>query len=142
VRTEAEIQAARAARKAANAEAESAQRVADLDAIDVLEAQNGDANTQVVEVPFDARNPLPCLVLVRAPDETEMKRYRDTVKPRKDGSPGDPLEAARQLASACVIYPPREQYDAICKARTGLSVQLGLAAVNLSVGKVEAEGKG
>ena len=79
----------RAARKAAAAAAAEAQREIDLEAIDALETTIGDSNVATIEI---AHVPgLPVLLAVRCPRPVEIKRYRDEIKPRRDGSPGDAL---------------------------------------------------
>jgi hypothetical protein len=134
------IEARRAARKEALQQAHDAQRVKDLEAIDALEIEHGDSNIATLEVPYTPD--LPTMIAVRCPKPVEVKRYRDRVKPKKDGSPGDSLGGALELAAVCRVYPDADTYAALLEARPGVDAQLGLLAIQLSAGKAEAAGKG
>lgn len=133
------IQAKRAERKADLAKQKAAQMAVDLEAIDALEVELGDSNVANVEVGFVPG--LPVLAAIRCPKPAEIKRYRARLKPVK-GEPGDNIAAAEELGAACRIYPDADTFAAMCAARGGLVVQLGLEAAKLSVGKAEDEGKG
>jgi hypothetical protein len=130
----------RAARKAELADKAAEQREIDLDAIDALEVEHGDSNIAVLTVPFTPG--LPVMVAARCPKPAEIKRYQTRVRTKKDGSAGDPIAAAEEIAACCRVYPDGDSYDALCTARAGLNVQLGVAAITLSAAKDEAEGKG
>lgn len=134
-----EIEARRAARKAALAEQEDTQRAEDLEALDALEVEHGDSNIAHVDVAFTPG--LPTLAAVKAPSRNVIKRYRDRVKPRKNGQAGDPTEAAIELCGACRVYPDAEVFAQMLEARPGLDSQLGLLALRLAVGVEEEKGK-
>lgn len=134
------VEERRAKRKAEAAEAAKVQREKDLEAIDALEVDHGDSNIDVVEIPHTPG--LPVLLAVRTPTEVEMKRYRATVKPGRDGAPGDSLKATSDLAAVCVVYPDKDLYKKVLAARPGVDASVGLAAVKLCMGKAESEGKG
>ncbi len=133
------LEAARAERKAKLANAEAEQRLADLLAIDRLEQEHGDSNVAVLESPFTAG--LPVMLAVRVPNRAELKRYRDMLKPDKQGR-SDAVAAAILIGKACLIYPAPDVFDAVLEARPGVDVQLGVAAVNLAAARASEEGKG
>lgn len=135
----AEIEARRAKRKAAAAEAYETQRAADLEALDALEVEHGDSNVASVDV--DYQPGAPTMAVVKAPSKIYVKRYQDRVKPKRDGRMGDAQEAAEELAAVCVVYPGKEAFDAMVEARPGLRVQCGLAALKLAVGRESDLGK-
>ncbi len=137
------VQERRAARKAGSNAKRDEQKAIDLKAIDELEEEYGDSCISVVEIGYNPVNPLPVLLAVRCPKPSEMKRYRDQIKPKKkDGVIGDPMAAASALATVCLVYPEKDIYEKVKEARPGVHVQLGTEAVNLSVGTAESEGKG
>lgn len=137
-----EIEARRAARKAEQDAAAADALAVDLEAIDALEVEHGDSNVKVLRAPFTPG--LPTCVAVRTPKPAETKRYRTRVKPRPENQKYQPdyVAAAEELADCCLIYPDAERYKALCEARPGLGVQVGLLALGLATGSEEAEGKG
>jgi hypothetical protein len=140
------IEARREARNKALDSQRDAQRAIDLEAVFELEEEYGASNIAVLEVPYTPG--LPTLVAVRCASPTEVKRYRDGVKEKANGKPGDRIVAAELVASVCIVYPDRkspegqEMLRQILEARPILLVQLGTAATNMGAGKAEAEGKG
>lgn len=138
-----QVEARREARKAANRKAAEDQLAKDLEAIDALEAAQGDDEIAVVRVKAPAG--MPAAVACRCPKPSELKRFRDRVKPQKDARnrevEPDHAKACEELAAVCLLYPDREAYDALCAARPGLAAQLGKEAVKLAVGAEESEGK-
>jgi hypothetical protein len=140
----AEIEAARAKRRADSDRARDEQKATDLEAISELEIEHGDTNISTLECPYTPG--LPVMLAVRTPKPAEMKRYRDGCKPDKNGR-SDALGPAILLAEICRVYPPRDEdgtalYARVCEARPGVNVQLGVLAVKLAAGKAEDEGKG
>src|SRR5689334_5561321 len=117
-----EIEAARAARKAANADAGKAQLAVDLAAINELEIKHGDENIASDVVAYSPD--LPCMWAVRTPTDAEVKRFRARVKPGKDGITGDGIAAAIELGSACRVYPDAEAYRKLLAARPGIDTAL------------------
>lgn len=134
-----EIEARREARKAALREAQEEQRAADLEAVDALEVEHGDSNITLLDLPFTPG--MPTLVAGRAPTTLEIKRYRDRVKPRKDGKPGDPVAAAEEIASVCRVYPDADTYAQVLEARPGVHIQLGLEVMKLATGRAQEDAK-
>jgi hypothetical protein len=135
------IEEKREAHKRAVQEKYDAQRAIDLEAVFELECQHGDSNVSTIDIPHT--DGLPTLVAVKCPKPEYIKRYRDTVKPKRDGSPGgDAVEAAETIASVCVVYPDPATYESVRAARGGVHVQAGLAALKLASGKAADEGKG
>lgn len=135
-----EIESARAERKAKIQEKHNEQKAIDLLAIGDLEAQYGDAHVSFLEVQGYVSG-LPVLYACKCPDPAQMKRYRDTIKVKKDG-PGDAIHAAEQLATVCRVYPDDETYRKMCAAFPGIHLKLGIRAVKLAEGESESEGKG
>lgn len=129
----------RADRKAAAAAARDAQLAIDTEVIIGLEELLGDASTKVIRVPYQAG--LPAAVLIRCPNAAEIKRYRDMVKVRKDGKPGDPVAAHELLGNSCVEYPAAETFATLCEKLPSLAGQCGTEAVALSAGEAEQAGK-
>jgi hypothetical protein len=137
----------RANRKAEVKKARDAQRMIDLDAIEEIEIALGDSNVTVIDIPYTPG--LPTCVACRTPTDPELKRYRHrvasgAVKGGEDGKPADPLagvKAAEELADGVRVYPPDAAYADVRKARPGVHLQLGTAAVGLAVGRKEQEGK-
>jgi hypothetical protein len=136
----AEVEAKRAERRAKADAARDEQKAKDLEAIMLLEDKHGESNIATVEIGHTPG--LPVVLAVRCPSPVEVKRYRDTVKPKRDGTPGDPLKAAQELAAVCLVYPDAEVYKAVLEARPGTDSPLGVEAIKLSTGRAEAEGKG
>lgn len=130
----------RAERKAEARKAYEVQRAKDLDAITDLEVEHGDSNVGVINVPFTEG--LPTAVACKCPSPALVKRFRDRVKPKKDGHQPDAVFAAEEIAGACRIFPDAETYAALCQARPGLAAQLGAKAIELATGRDESEGKG
>ncbi len=137
-------EAKRAARKAALNPEYDAQRVTDIEAVDLLEQEHGDSNVKLINVPFSPG--MPTCVACRVPNPNQMKRYRSRVKPGKDSRNRDKdidyEGAAAELGESCRVYPDKETFDRLCEARPGLLVQVGLRALELGTGEEEAEGKG
>lgn len=129
----------RAARKAQLQLAADAQKAIDLDAIDGLEQQYGDTNVGVLHIPHTPG--LPSVVACKVPTGHMMKRYRDSVRPSKNGTPPDYVTAGELLATSVQIYPDAEAYEKLCAARPGLHLQLGMKALELATASEAAEGK-
>jgi hypothetical protein len=131
---------ARATRAAELEAARLAQSDIDLDALDDAKAKYGDTNVTVLHVPHIEG--FPTFVLGRVPSTVEIKRYRDTIKPNKDNSPGDPVRACEQLAAVCRIYPESaDVYKEMLDARPAIHVQLGGQCALLAAGSAEAQSK-
>lgn len=137
---------ARAKRKAENQKARDAQRLIDLDAIEEIELALGDSNVTVIDIPYTPG--LPTCVACRTPADPELKRYRHRVASgaakNEEGKATDPLagvKAAEELADLVRVYPPDVAYAEVRKARPGVHLQVGTAAVALAVGRKEQEGK-
>lgn len=133
------VEARRAAKREARRKEYEAQRAIDLAALDALEDEHGASKIAVVDVPHSPG--LPTLVVARLPKPAEVERYRSRVKDRAEKK-GDPIKAAEELASVCLLYPARDVYDAIIAERHALHAQLGAAALTLSVGEAQEQGKG
>lgn len=140
------VEARRAARRAAEQKAHDVQAAIDLEAIDALEVQYGDANIAALKLPFIAEG-LPVRLAVRTPTRGEFKRFRDTVAPQQKDRKGqtvagDPFAAAEALGAVCTVYPDRNVLDKICEKRPGVLAQLGGVAAQLANASEEDEGKG
>lgn len=133
------IEARRAERKAALEKQRKAQRVIDLEALDTLEIEHGDSNVAAVGVPFTPG--MVTMAIVRVPKPAELKRYRSRITPDSKGHMGDMVAAAEEVAAVCRVYPDTEAYEALCEARPGLHVEMGLKALKLGSGREADEGK-
>jgi hypothetical protein len=144
---EEKIERRRAARKASVDEKRSAQRVIDLEALDALETQLGDANVGVIELD-DFIPGLVTLVAYRVPRPAEVNRYRDRVKPSKKGEPPDFVVATEELAAVVTVYPDRKTEEGaallakLFEERPAVKSQIGQAASKKSLGREVGEGKG
>ena len=135
-----ELEAKRAARKAALEEQRAAQYAIDLEALDALECEHGDGMVSSVEVPAFSPG-LPTMSIVRAPKGVEYKRFRDRIANAK-GAGAAIVQAQDELASACRVYPEPEVYKALCEKFAGLHVSASVAAVKLADARAADEGKG
>lgn len=85
---------------------------------------------------------IPTLAIVRL-EPNGIKRYRFMVKPTEETPHPDHAAAAEALADVSVVYPPKgDGYEALCDARPGVKIAMGIAASNLAAGKIATEGKG
>lgn len=134
------IEAERAARKKATADATDTQKAIDLAAINALEIELGDDNLAIVEVPYEPG----CVTMVacRCPSTPETKRYRyrarDRQGKRNETVSGDPIEAAEELAESALKYPDLEAFNKVCAARPGLKAQLGALTISLVLGDAKS----
>jgi hypothetical protein len=55
--------------------------------------------------------------VARPPTEAEFKRWEDTVK-------DDPLAGA-ELVNACILWPEREPFRALCEKKPAIVISLG-----------------
>ena len=98
------IEARRAARKAASADAKAVQFVVDMTALDALEEKHGEGQLKVLHVPTFVAG-LPTLVVVKSPaGSTHWKRFVDKVQDAKDHAKMKQA-AGEVLARACIVYP-------------------------------------
>jgi hypothetical protein len=137
-----DIEAKRAARKAASEAAADEQAATDLEAIDALEQEHGYSNVSVLKVAFVGES-LPTRVAVRAPSQGEVKRFRTMVAARKvrgQDVPGDHVAASEMLGASCLVYPTRDVLEKLCEKRAGLLAQLGGVALQLAIAQDESEG--
>lgn len=133
-----DIEARRAARKAATELAREEQRVKDMEALDSLEIEHGDGRVVAIDLGFFDPG-LPTFVVARMPAPIERKRYEDMCVRKTDGAA---LEAAKMLASVCVVYPDKDTYEKVKERCTGIHTTVALEAIQLGAGKRREEGKG
>ncbi len=138
----AEIEERRAARKAALAEQEAAQRAIDLEALDDAEVKHGDSNVYQHNVPYTPGMPTMCIA--RCPTPLETKRFQDRVKPRANGKsdPDAGIAAAKELTAVTLVYPDKDVFKTLCEQRPMVELELGVAALGLAKGAAADEGKG
>lgn len=147
-----ELEKKREARRAARSAKRDEQHALDLEALDALEDQYGAERLAVLRLDgADGEryvDGIPTLVVVKAPDEARVARYRAELKPKRKGRDGaleqvDPIPPLVLLGRSCLVYPPtQEQLDAILAELPGVDVQIGKLAASLAAGREEAEGKG
>jgi hypothetical protein len=135
------IKARRAERAAAIETARAEQEVADLEAIEALEAERGitlNIENQVAQfVPG-----CPVIVGVRPPDATEYKRFFQKIG--RAGEHADAKMAAHaELAQVCWAYPEDKKLrDGMLAANGGLLATVGNVAIKLAELKKDEAGKG
>lgn len=133
-----EIMAERDARKAAAKAAKGEQHKTEMLKLAELEVDHGDDNIAPVWTSEG-------LVVIRTPTRAEMARWREAMwaedskasqrQQRKAG-------AGPALAEACVIYPDKGVYKAMCERRAGIADAVAGAAVKLGgVGEDDDAGK-
>lgn len=137
-------EARRAELKAAARAEYEAQHAQDIEAICELEIQHGPDNVAVVKIPLTSVDGKKyTAAAVRTPSKDQIKRYRESVTPRPNSKDvPDHAAAAEALAYVCVVFPSKDELNALCEARPGLKVQLGVAALELASGSADREGKG
>lgn len=133
------IEERRAARKAAVKEQYAEQRAVDLEAIDAIEAELGDSNVAVIDVPFTPG--LPTCLAVRCPSTPEVKRYQSRIKGAAQNKEVDAIAAAEEIGLSCLRYPDKEKRAAVIAARPGVVVTCGNEALKLAQGRAASEGK-
>jgi hypothetical protein len=131
-----QVEARRAARKASLAASREAQRAVDVAALDAAEAEYGDESVVAIDVPFSPG--LPTLAVARCPKPVELKVYRARLR---EATP-NPIKAAEELAANVVVYPSGDALAGLYAARPGLQVQLGVASLQLAIGREVEQGKG
>ncbi len=137
-----ELEARRAARRAATEEARADQYEKDLEALDALEAEHGDTVLGVLEVSGYVPD-LPTLVVVKSPGGTPFyKRYTDQV--RKAGKNTALIGHAQELlGESCIVYPAdAETRKAMFEAFPGTAISAGIRAVKFVELEAEEEKKG
>lgn len=78
-----------------------------------------------------------CEIAVRMPTVHEFERFQDSIaSDKKKGT-----RALAQLVRDCLVFPSREEYDAIVARRPGLPVSFGSEVVKIAglVDEVEAK---
>ena len=135
-----EIEARRAARKAAAADAKAAQYALDMEAIDALEIEHVDDFVAAMKTPGHKPG-LPVVCAVKAPSEAYYKRFCQMV--RKAGNNLEARGAALDLlAESCWAYPDdAETKKALMSAFPGLLSSIGVKATELVELKAAEEGK-
>lgn len=145
--TFAELEARRAARKAAYEEAYETQKLLDLERLDELEEEHGYGRVLRVDLGNwrDGSGAVTLMVL-RLPlaSEAVFKRFQQQVASDK-ASTAAKVEAGEVLARSCVVYPnPKTEadaYNATVEMAPGVLGNLALQIVTAVQGRAEAEGK-
>jgi len=131
----AEIEARRAARKAATAKERQEQYAKDVAAVDGIEQTEGDDRVRVLTVPSFVMS-LPTVVVVKTPTPGQFNRFRQMV--RKAGNNTEAIGAAKDLlAASCIAYPDEETYGRMKEAWPSIHDNAGVEAISLG----EAGGK-
>lgn len=121
-------------------EARAEQMLVDLEAIEALKTELGHSNVATEEIPFTPG--LPVLVAVRCPTPLEIKRFQGRMKKGPDGEDPDSIAAGQEMGAACRKYPDDETWAKVLKARPGVVVALGVAALRLAGAVRKNAGKG
>lgn len=136
------IEARRAARKAATAEARAAQYVIDMAALDKLEEEHGETNVKALHVKGYIKG-LPTFVVVKSPGGTSYhKRFCDQVR-AANGNKQAEGAAQDMLARASIVYPAEaEAQAAMVAAFPNMLNDVAGAAVEFVALRSEEEKKG
>ncbi len=137
-----DIEKRRAERKAASAKDRAEQEERDLEAIDALEAANGEDLTTMTVAGF--AKGLPVRVALRPPSAAYYKRFSDLVR-RAGNDQTKRGQAQEQLGECCWAYPTPENKDtrdAMKDAFPGTLISLAIEAAKLAELRSEEEGKG
>lgn len=135
------IEARRAARRAAAADAKAAQYATDLAELDALEEKHGVEQVKALHVPAFVAG-LPTLVVVKSPAGTsEYKRFADCVRNAK-GNQQMITAAGEVLARACLVYPDAATQKLMVEAFPNLLNDACNAAASFVQMQTEAEKKG
>lgn len=138
-----ELEARRAARRAAADASRNAQRATDLEAVDALEEAYGPGGVVLVETDRFIEG-LPTMAAFRLPKPIESKRFHDRLKEK--GGKGDPIQAGEELAQVCREYPAKTPegdalWTQLCEAFSQFKTNAGVAVSKASRGVREDEGK-
>lgn len=137
--------AADEAKHAAREEQYAAQRLDDLDALDALILEHGEIDVDLCALDVALPAGMPTLIIAKCAGDYELKQFRHMARDRKDGRnrtiEGDAIAAAEAVADACVLYPKGDTLAKLYAARPSVKQQIGAAAVNLTGGRKDAEGK-
>ena len=134
-----EIEARRAARKAATAEARAAQHAVDMAELDALEEKHGEA-VKALHVPTYVKG-LPTLIVVKSPaGSSEYKRFADSVRNAKGNQ--QMIHAASEIfGRACIAYPDAAMQKLMAESFPNLFVDACNAAASFVQLQAEAEKK-
>ena len=140
----AELEAARAQRKADNEPARKAQLVKDLKARARLEELHGELTA--VKLSRFVQG-VPTFALVRGPQSAEYKSFQARLfaAEKQKGTQGSMNKtiATDEFARACWVYPEsQDEKTAMLNVASGLLANIAYAASTLAQGEEEEEGKG
>lgn len=134
-----EIEARRAERKAKQDEARAEQYAKDLEALDALEAEHGEAVARLDLKRYAPGHPT--FVVLKAPKRDVYKRFCDMVARAKD-SAEQRMKAQNMLAESCWVYPTDAGKRAeMLEDFPGLLLSIAISATQLVEGQAAAEGK-
>lgn len=144
----AEIQKRRAGMQASEDVLKKKQRILDLTAIADLEEEYGTNRVIAFELDgWKSGEGAATMIAVRLPRGKDMlvKRYEQTVSKTKDGD-GKHLDAAHQLAVACVVYPDPKDAKAAFEVTVDLAAavlsNIGISIVKIVQARLDDEKKG
>jgi len=134
----AKIEQERTERKELLNAARNQQRAVDMARLNELEIERGDGNIASVEVGRHSPG-MVTMVVVRSLNKNELKRFRDRTK--REGA--DTAAAAEEATGSTLLYPAKdsEEWTTLLEAVPGIAVRAGVAAVQLSAGLEQTEGK-
>jgi hypothetical protein len=138
-----EIEKRRAERRQSHDTARAAQELADLEAIDALEAASGEPLHTMTANGFKAG--VAVKAAFRAPSAIEYKRYCDMVgRAQQKGDAGARFKAQELLGEVCWVYPAPDSdgRKAMSDAFPGVLISLAIEAAKVAELRGEDEGKG
>jgi hypothetical protein len=89
----------------------------------------------------DAPAELPGHIVIRAPKRAEFSKLNHSMWKDGDGSAEEKAAAPLEVARACVLYPPRDRYDALVEAYPAVAPQVATRALALAKAGAMAMGK-
>src|SRR5262249_5772179 len=134
-----EIQAKRAARKAANKLAYDKQFEKDLEALNALEEEHGDGAVEALAMPRYVPG-LPTLAIFKCPDAPGFKRCKDR-QLRAKGNAEAINFATNELSAYCRVYPEENLYKEMLVAAAGFQDSAGAKCIAMAQAKADEEGK-
>jgi hypothetical protein len=138
-----DIEKRRADRLAAKNKARAEQELADLEAIDKLEAA-GDEVLRTMTA-NDFKPGVPYRIAFRSPSPEVYKRYADQVgNALQKGDAGARKKAQELLAQSCIAYPEKgsDAYKALLAGFPGVLLSMAIEVAKVAELEAEEEGKG
>jgi hypothetical protein len=130
----ADYEARKSARKVEADKAKAEQRAKDLEHLEALEIEHGDACVSAISLGIHKPG-LPTMIVVKRPSGPEHNRFRDMVHKEKRA------QALSLLADVTVAYPDAATYKQLKEEFPGIHDSVAIRALKLAQAGIEEEGK-